>query len=85
MATNIPPHNLSEVINSRLKKNFYDLVNGYRIEQVKKDLSDPAKSHLKILSLAFDAGFNSKATFNTLFKESTGQTPSDYRKSILNT
>ncbi|MHB1051245.1 MAG: helix-turn-helix domain-containing protein [Bacteroidota bacterium] len=79
----VSPHNLSEVINSRLKKNFYDLVNGYRIEQVKKDLSDPAKSHLKILSLAFDAGFNSKATFNTLFKENTGQTPSDYRKSTL--
>ena len=81
----VSPHYLSEVINSRLQKNFYDLVNGYRIEQVKKDLSDPAKSHLKLLSLAFDAGFNSKATFNTLFKESTGQTPSDYRKSILNT
>lgn len=81
----VSPHNLSEVINSRLKKNFYDLVNGYRIEQVKKDLSDPAKSQFKILSLAFDAGFNSKATFNTLFKENTGQTPSDFRKSIHTT
>jgi AraC-like DNA-binding protein len=80
----VSPHNLSEVINSRLKKNFYDLINGYRIEQIKKDLSDPAKSQLKILSLAFDAGFNSKATFNTLFKENTGQTPSDFRKSTLN-
>lgn len=77
----VTPHNLLEVINSRLRKNFYDLVNGYRIEQVKRDLVSSEKSHLKILSVAFDAGFNSKATFNTLFKENTGVTPSDYRKS----
>lgn len=76
----VTPHNLSEVINSRLKKNFYDFVNGYRIDQVKKDLVDPVKQHLKILTIAFDAGFNSKATFNTLFKEKTGLTPSEYRK-----
>lgn len=80
---NISPHNLSEVINTKLEKNFYDFVNGYRIEQVKKDLADPAKQNLKILSIAFDAGFNSKATFNTLFKEQTGNTPSEYRKNIL--
>lgn len=76
----VTPHNLSETINTQLKKNFYDFVNGYRIEQVKKDLADPSNQHLKILSLAFDAGFNSKATFNTLFKEMTGKTPSEFRK-----
>jgi len=81
----ITPHNLSEVINSQLNKNFYDFINGYRIEQIKKDLADPAKQHLKILSIAFDAGFNSKATFNTLFKEQIGKTPSEYRKSVLKT
>lgn len=79
----VSPHNLSEVINTRLRKNFYDLVNGYRLEEVKRDLADPAKQHLKIISLAFDAGFNSKATFNTLFKEQTGMTPSEYKKQIL--
>jgi AraC-like DNA-binding protein len=79
----ISPHNLSEVINTRLRKNFYDFINSYRIDQVKKDLADPSKQHLKILSIAFDAGFNSKATFNTLFKEQIGKTPSEYRKNIL--
>lgn len=79
---NISPHNLSEVINMQLKKNFYDFVNGYRVEQVKKDLADPSKKHLKILSIAFDAGFNSKAAFNTVFKETTGKTPSDYRRTV---
>jgi AraC-like DNA-binding protein len=78
----VSPHNLSEVINTRLKKNFYDFVNGYRLEEVKQHLADPAKQHLKILSIAFDAGFNSKATFNTLFKEQTGMTPSEYRSSV---
>lgn len=78
----LSPHNLSEVINTKLHKNFYDFINGYRMEEVKKDLADPSKQHLKILSLAFDAGFNSKATFNTLFKEQMNMTPTEYRKSL---
>ncbi len=82
-ALSVSPHNLSEVINTKLKKNFYDFVNGYRLEEVKRDLADPAKQHLKILSIAFDAGFNSKATFNTLFKEQTGMTPSEYRNTAV--
>jgi AraC-like DNA-binding protein len=75
----ISPHNLSETINSQLKMNFYDFVNGYRVEQVKRDLVDPSKMNLKILSLAFEAGFNSKASFNTIFKSMVGVTPSEYR------
>jgi AraC-like DNA-binding protein len=78
----VSPHNLSEVINTQEEKNFYDFVNDYRIEQVKKDLVNPAKQHLKILSLALEAGFNSKASFNTIFKEETGMTPSEYRKTV---
>ena len=76
----ISPHNLSEVINSRLQKNFFDFMNEYRLQEVKKDLLDPAKSHLKILAIAFDAGFNSKSSFNTIFKKHTGKTPSQYRQ-----
>ncbi len=74
------PHNLSEVINTRLQKNFFDFINEYRVEEVKKDLLDPAKNHLKILSIAFDAGFNSKSSFNTIFKKQTGKTPSEFRE-----
>lgn len=77
----ISPHNLSEVINTKFERNFYDFVNGYRIEAVKKDLADPSKNKLNILSIAFDAGFNSKATFNSVFKQITLLTPSEYRKS----
>ncbi len=75
----ISPHNLSEVINTQLGKNFYDFVNFYRVEQVKRDLLDAGKQHLNILSIAFDAGFNSKTAFNTVFKEYTRHTPSEYK------
>ncbi len=80
----ISPHNLSEVINTKFGRNFFDFVNGYRIDAVKKDLADPSKNDLNILSIAFDAGFNSKATFNSVFKQATLLTPSEYRRSAAN-
>jgi AraC-like DNA-binding protein len=80
----ITPHNLSEVLNTKLNQNFFDFVNNYRIEHVKKDLVDPEKQNLKILSIAFDSGFNSKTSFNTIFKKDTGLTPSQYRMHNLN-
>ncbi|MFZ5519072.1 MAG: helix-turn-helix transcriptional regulator [Candidatus Zhuqueibacterota bacterium] len=75
----ISPHNLSEIINTQMGLNFFDFVNSYRIEDVKQSLADPQKDHIKILALAFDAGFNSKTTFNTIFKKHTRLTPSEYR------
>jgi AraC-like DNA-binding protein len=77
----IPRHFLSEVINEHLGKNFYTLVNEYRIQEVKKRIVDPAYAHLTILAIAYEAGFNSKSSFNTIFKEKTGQTPSEFLKS----
>jgi len=76
----VTPHHLSEVLNTRLQQTFFDFINRYRIEQVKKDLLDPQKQSMKILALAFDAGFSSKTAFNTLFKKNTGLTPSQYRE-----
>ena len=70
---------ISNAINQELGKNFFQFINEYRIEEVKERLKDPNNDHLKILSLAFDAGFNSKASFNRVFKSFTGQTPKDYK------
>ena len=81
----ISSHNLSEIINTRLQQNFFDFVNSYRLEKVKKDLADPTKSHLTLLAIAFDAGFNSKSSFNLIFKKQTNLTPSEYRKQALST
>ena len=78
----IPRHFLSEVINEHLGKNFYTLVNEYRLEEVKKRMVDPAFKHLTILAIAYDAGFNSKSSFNTIFKQKTGITPSQYLNTI---
>lgn len=75
----ISAHNLSEVINTQAGKNFYDFVNGYRVEEVMRRLRDPRYSHLTILALAEESGFNSKSTFNACFRRHTGLTPSQYR------
>jgi len=80
----ISSHHLSQVINHEQSNNFYDLINSYRINEVKKQLTDPNNNDNSILSIAFSAGFNSKATFNRIFKNNAGQTPSEYRKSSAN-
>lgn len=72
-------HNLSQVINTQAGKSFYDFVNGYRADEAMRRLRDPKSSHLTILAIAEESGFNSKATFNAFFKRHTGVTPSEYR------
>lgn len=78
-AVDISERVISNAINQELGKNFFQLINEYRVEEMKERLRDPNNDHLKILSLAFDAGFNSKASFNRVFKSYTGQTPKDYK------
>jgi AraC-like DNA-binding protein len=75
----VPLYQASEVINEGLKKTFYNLVNGYRVEEAKRLLVDPKRKNNKILAIAFDSGFNSKTTFNTVFKKFTGFTPTEFK------
>ena len=77
----IPPHQLSQVINTGTKGNFYDLINSYRIKEAKRQLTDPSKQNLSILAIAYEVGFNSKSAFNNAFKRYTDMTPSQYKKS----
>jgi AraC-like DNA-binding protein len=79
-----PPHLVSQAINEGLNKSFYDLVNGYRVEEAKRLLADPKNLNYTILSVGFEAGFNSKTTFNTVFKKFTGLTPTEYREKTAN-
>lgn len=76
------PHRLSEVLNAQLGLTFYDFVNGYRVRDVQRRMAGPESRNLKLLSLALDAGFASKSTFNDVFKRHTGRTPSEYRRSL---
>jgi AraC-like DNA-binding protein len=78
----VSPHNLSEVINTRMDQNFYDFVNAHRVEEVKRRLQDPESRKYSLLSVAFDSGFKSKTSFNTIFKKQTEMTPSHYRRHL---
>jgi AraC-like DNA-binding protein len=72
------PHLLSKVINDGFNKNFFDFINGYRIEEFKKLTRDKRYKHHTFVSLAFEVGSNSKTAFNQSFKKMTGQTPREY-------
>ncbi len=78
---NIPTYQLSQIINDSLSMNFFDFVNQYRVEEVKKLLKDASKNNLTILAVAFESGFSSKSAFNKAFKKFTGTTPSAFKKS----
>ena len=75
----VPTYLVSQALNEGLKKSFYDLVNGYRVKEAKRLLVDPKNQNFTILSVGFEAGFNSKTTFNTVFKKFTDLTPTEYR------
>jgi AraC-like DNA-binding protein len=75
---NVSTHNLSEVINSRLNLSYYDFINGHRVEEFKSRIANPANDKYNILTVAFDSGFKSKGTFNSIFKKNTRMTPSEY-------
>ena len=79
----LPPHHLSQVINEQCQQNFFDFLNGYRINEVKRQLRSLDTAHLKLEEIGFAAGFNSKSTFNAAFKKHTQTTPSQFRKSAL--
>jgi AraC-like DNA-binding protein len=71
---------LSQIIKENEQKNFFELINYYRIESVKKKLLDQNYKDYTIMSIALESGFNSKSTFNAVFKKFTNQTPSAFRR-----
>lgn len=78
----IPSHYLSQVINENIGLNFFDFINRQRVEDVKNKMSDPRYNNFSILGIAFESGFNSKSAFNRVFKNITGITPSEYKKTL---
>lgn len=69
---------ISAAINTGFDMNFNDFVNHYRIESVKEKLEQGEHKHTTLLGIALDCGFNSKSTFNRVFKKSTSLSPKDY-------
>ena len=71
-------NHLSQIINQFQEKNFYDFINEYRVEEFKNRVAKSENRNFSILAIAFDSGFNSKSSFNSVFKKHTGITPSEY-------
>jgi AraC-like DNA-binding protein len=82
--TGASPHHVSQVINEKLGKNFFELLAWYRIEEAKKIISDDRKAKLTVEEISEMVGYNSKTSFNNAFKRLTGLTPSEFRKSVNN-
>ncbi|WP_158272084.1 AraC family transcriptional regulator [Marinicauda salina] len=76
-----PEHRLRKLINEGLgHRNFRGFLNARRVETAKALLADPQRSSDSITAIAFDAGFASLASFNRVFKETVGETPSEWRR-----
>lgn len=71
---------LSQIIKEKEQKNFFEFINFYRIEAVKAKLLDEHYKNYTIMGIAMESGFNSKSTFNAVFKKFTNETPSAYKR-----
>ena len=81
-ALKLSTNQLSQIINSGFDKNFNEFINEYRVEMVKTKLKDGSLKHLSLLGIAMECGFNSKATFNRVFKKITNVSPSEFAKRL---
>ena len=81
--TSIAQKTISAVLNQHMNKSFYEFINEYRVECFKQKIAQPEIVNLTIAGVAFECGFSSQATFQRIFKQVTGQSPSEFRKSVL--
>ncbi len=79
-----PTHRLRALINQGLgHRNFAAFVNGYRLANARAALADPARGRDTVLAIAYEAGFSSLQTFNRVFKDAEGDTPTGFREKSL--
>ncbi len=76
-------HHVSQVINEKLGKSFFELLAEYRVEEAKKILADKDREKLTIEEISDLVGYNSKTAFNNAFRKLTGKTPSEFRKNTM--
>lgn len=79
---NIHSHHLSQIINEHMEMNFFEFINQYRVKEVKQKMVDNQDGKYTLLALALDSGFNSKSSFNNVFKKITLQTPKEFSNSL---
>ncbi len=79
----MPLKSISQLINEKQNQNFNDFINTFRIEESKRYMQDISCANLTIQEIFYKSGFNSKSTFNLIFKKQTGYTPLEYRRQFL--
>jgi len=79
---NIPRQYISEVLNEYMDTSFQDFVNEYRVEEFVTRLKNDQNNHFTLLGIATDVGFNSKSSFNAVFKKHKGLTPTQFKKTL---
>ncbi len=77
---NISSGYLSQIIKENEQKNFFEFINSYRIASVKEKLLDEEYKNYTIMGIAMESGFNSKSTFNAVFKKIANETPSAFKR-----
>jgi AraC-like DNA-binding protein len=77
---NESPHHVSQVINEKLGRSFFEMLAYYRVEYAKKLIKEDCEGRLTIEELTEMVGYNSKSSFNIAFKKYTSKTPSEYRR-----
>jgi AraC-like DNA-binding protein len=78
-----PIQQVSMVINQHYQCSFSEKINRERVNEAERLIKDPMWKDRSLLDVAFEAGFNSKASFNVMFKRHAGKTPREYRKSLI--
>lgn len=78
----IPERKMSTLLNQYMNTSFHDYINGYRVDEVKRKLSNPNNNTYTLLAIALDSGFSSKTSFNRTFNKMTNMSPSEYKKAI---
>jgi AraC-like DNA-binding protein len=73
-------HHVSQVINEVMGKGFFEMLAWYRVEEAKRLIQEDTGTLLTVEDIAEQVGYNSKSSFNTVFKKQTGLTPSEFRK-----
>jgi AraC-like DNA-binding protein len=79
-ALNVTPKKLSQLLNEKFQQNFFDYINSYRIREAQNIFEKNTDPKLTVLEVMYQSGFNSKSSFNTIFKSKTGITPSEYKR-----
>lgn len=80
---NIPKQHISEVLNEHKNINFQDFINEYRVEEFIKRLKNDQNNQFTLLGIAIEVGFNSKSSFNAIFKKFKGLTPTQFKKNLV--